>query len=550
MASGNDGLYPVSNTTAETRAADIVFVHGLGGSSHDTWRYGEEDSNSHFFWPEELGNDLTDCGVWTLGYPAGFARLGKPGMIIEKRAGNLSQKLANAGLGSRPIIFVCHSMGGLVVKSLVADSAANADEDRKQIASMVRGIVFCATPHRGSSFADAASVLGQVLLGTQAHVDEMRANAEPLDLLHDRFVEWQRNARVPVDSYAENIGLFRQTLMGRPLPLGLVVPRASANTGIAGHSIKDVDADHLTLVKPPNRQHDVYAGVLRFIRKLVPLVPGPPNIVANIEHAEETSPLRLLFSKAPRFPSIQFSILNESSNPVQIVSIRAIIASKAKDNHTGVEYATGIRTQLKIDINSANEGQEVELLDERVISLKVGEIEAFSLTTAMSNTTALIDLDIDYVEVGAREVKSFSPDQLILAHSPVDELNAPGCFELINRCSGIDIMCDKEPLHPWKGMAYSDCRQWQYALVRGAGCFLIGDVNRRWPALKSLLARKPFAGPTSASVAEVALRRKMPIPIIETLRNMISDAAHAGRLGISDDEAYSVTVAAALRKLT
>jgi hypothetical protein len=378
----------------------------------------------------------------------------------------------------------------------------------------------------------------------------MRANAEPLDLLHDRFVEWHRKAQIPIDSYAENIGLFRQRLIGRPIPLGLVVPRASANTGIAGHSVKDVDADHLTLVKPSNRENDVYAGAIRFIRNIVPLVSGPPSTVESAQEVQGLSSLRLLFARTSIFPSLRFSIINEANNPVQIVSIRSVIASKAKDNHTPFEYYTGIRTMLKVDINKTTEGEDVDLLGERVISLDPGEIEAFTLAIEMSNMVSLLDIDIDYVEVGVKELKTFSPDQLILAHSPVDELRAPGCFELVDRRSGIDILCEREILRPWKSMAYSDCQVWKYALARGAGCFLIGDVSRSWPALKTVLAQKRVAGPMWASVAEVALRRKMPAPVLEALRDLISDPSLVSGLGISDDEAYSVTIGSALRILT
>jgi hypothetical protein len=380
----------------------------------------------------------------------------------------------------------------------------------------------------------------------------MRANAEPLDLLHERFVEWHRKTQIPIDSYAENIGLYRQTRIGRPVPLGLVVPRASANTGIAGHSVKDVDADHLTLVKPPNRNNDVYAGVLRFIRKVVPPGSGATSPVESIQEqeAEEASPLRLLFSKNSTFPSLRFSIINEGNNPAQIVAIRLIVASKAKDNHTGIEYFTGIRTALKVDVNRALEGGKIELLDERFIFLQPREIEALSLTIELSNVIALIDIDIAYLEAGAREVKTFSPDQVILAHSPVDKFGAPGCFELIDRRVGIDVLCDRKHFYPWKGMAYSDCQNWRYAMTWGSGCFLIGDVSSRWTALKPLLGHKHVAGPIWASVAEVASRRKMPLPILGALRDLISDKDQVARLGMSDDEAYGVIVASALRKLT
>lgn len=280
-----EGLHRIANATHPDRRADIVFVHGLGGGSHSTWRHGKLEKPGHFFWPEALGEDLPDCGIWTVGYPAGITKLGKPGMIVAMRAGNLAQKLADAGFGARPLFFVTHSMGGLVVKSLVVGSQTLPDPDRKRLVGTIRGIVFCATPHRGSAFADAAGVLCTLLGGRQSHVKEMRANAQPLDILHDEFVEWHRNHPIPVLSYAENIGLFKTRWYWRPLPLGLVVPRASANPGIAGHTVRDVDDDHLTLVKPPNREHDVYAGVLRFIRNT--LGENPPK---NPNGSEDVPP--------------------------------------------------------------------------------------------------------------------------------------------------------------------------------------------------------------------------------------------------------------------
>lgn len=279
MQPNAEGLYEIANTDNTNRVADVVFVHGLGGSSHGTWCCGDFGAPSSFFWPEELGKDLPNCGIWSVGYPAGISQLGAPGMIIEKRAGNLSQKLANAGIGDRPIFFVCHSMGGLVVKSLVVGSQTLPDPDRKKIGAKTAGIVFCATPHRGSQLADAAGILCEVIGGSQDHVEEMRANAEPLDILHDEFVEWQSRAHAKIESYAENFGIGRRTWLGRVVRLPLVVPRASANPGIAGHSVRDVDEDHLSIVKPSGRGHDVFAGVLRFIKEVLadPREPTAPQ---------------------------------------------------------------------------------------------------------------------------------------------------------------------------------------------------------------------------------------------------------------------------------
>lgn len=40
---------------------------------------------------------------------------------IEERSREISQQLSNTGLGKRPIIWVTHSMGGLIVKKMLAE---------------------------------------------------------------------------------------------------------------------------------------------------------------------------------------------------------------------------------------------------------------------------------------------------------------------------------------------------------------------------------------------------------------------------------------------
>jgi pimeloyl-ACP methyl ester carboxylesterase len=87
---------------------DVVFLHGLGGDARRTWDAGEA------FWPGWLGEDVLGIAVWSVGYaasPSGW--LGRA-MPIQDRAVNVLARLRNEGIGDRPLIFVTHSMGGLL----------------------------------------------------------------------------------------------------------------------------------------------------------------------------------------------------------------------------------------------------------------------------------------------------------------------------------------------------------------------------------------------------------------------------------------------------
>ncbi|MBB5032752.1 esterase/lipase family protein [Prosthecobacter vanneervenii] len=275
MKLDSDGVHQIANTDRGDRVADIIFVHGLGGKSHSTWRTGKPGARDHFFWPEELAKAMPQCGVWSVGYSAGFTELGRPGMIIEKRALNLVQQLSLKGIGTRPSIFITHSMGGLLIKSLIVASAWAGDNYHKQLVKSIRGIIFCGTPHRGSALASVADYLGV----TQKHVKQMRGNTDELDLVHDRFISWYRENPIAIESYAEAHALYRQTFFGRLFPRLLVVPRTSANPNIG--NIHDVDADHLTLVKP-SLGSIVYEGTLRFINEIISAI--PKSEIAPLSH--------------------------------------------------------------------------------------------------------------------------------------------------------------------------------------------------------------------------------------------------------------------------
>ncbi|KAL2131706.1 hypothetical protein VTI74DRAFT_4725 [Chaetomium olivicolor] len=118
--SNPQGLTLVHDSKAST--ADLIFVHGLGGSSWNTWCW---DHNPELFWPAWLKHEkgASHFRVFTFGYDANFRGPDRKLGILDF-ARSLLVRMSGYGhasseerpIGERPIIFVAHSMGGLVVK--------------------------------------------------------------------------------------------------------------------------------------------------------------------------------------------------------------------------------------------------------------------------------------------------------------------------------------------------------------------------------------------------------------------------------------------------
>jgi hypothetical protein len=109
-------LVAISTTAGQTRSADVIFIHGLAGDPIATWQH---VGNPDDFWPKWLAEDLPAVGVWSYGYSAPVSRFSGAPMALVDRAINAIAYLESAGIGDVPIIFVAHSVGGLLVKQII-----------------------------------------------------------------------------------------------------------------------------------------------------------------------------------------------------------------------------------------------------------------------------------------------------------------------------------------------------------------------------------------------------------------------------------------------
>jgi tetratricopeptide (TPR) repeat protein len=240
----------------------VIFVHGLGGHVYSTWRRAADDNT---FWPIWLAEDVAGLAVYSLAYEAPASNWLGTSMPLQDRAVNIFEVLlTEPGLRTGPIVFVCHSLGGLIIKKILLNLQQQAARraEAADLLDRIIEIVFVATPHTGSAqatwldrlrFLAWPSSVARTLVANDANLRDI--NAAYRGLADDRRSTLRHR-------------IFYET---QGTPAGVIVDEASADPGLPGDPPVPIDADHLSIVKPRDRTSLLYARVRQFV-ELVPAV--------------------------------------------------------------------------------------------------------------------------------------------------------------------------------------------------------------------------------------------------------------------------------------
>lgn len=83
------------------------------------------------------------------------------GVFAEQLLFSLMAKRRSHSERERPVIFICHSLGGLVFKQAVV--RAHERDCFGKLLQMIHGVAFFGTPHRGSSLAEWGTHFADIL---------------------------------------------------------------------------------------------------------------------------------------------------------------------------------------------------------------------------------------------------------------------------------------------------------------------------------------------------------------------------------------------------
>src|SRR5262245_55781155 len=231
---------------------NVVFVHGLGGHAYRTWGWSTEGGT---FWPEWLARDIPGLATWTLAYDAPPTNWLGTAMPIQDRAKNVLECLLGCrALRGAPLVFVCHSLGGLVVKQVMraADGRRAYSPEVQAFLNSVKGVVFIATPHTGSMQATLLDKLRLIAWPSASTLDLVRNNANLRDLNI-----WYRNWSGAIH---HKVFLEKQGTTA-----GVIVTDDSSDPGLLHVDPVGIDADHLGICKPADANALLYIRTRDFI---------------------------------------------------------------------------------------------------------------------------------------------------------------------------------------------------------------------------------------------------------------------------------------------
>ncbi|KAG8526675.1 uncharacterized protein KY384_008104 [Bacidia gigantensis] len=266
---------------ARDHSVDIVFVHGILGHPKDTWTCSPKDSkaisepndsdendpdldhppskrrriepaiqSNEVFWPRDLLPEaLPQARVMTWGYDVSLKNMLSPKSkdSVFHHAGVLLSDLAlrrsSDSAKRRPLIFIAHSLGGVVVKDALSRSRNEAtwiDE----ILPTTLGVMFLGTPHHGSKAAGLGKIAMNLIRTFYWNANDkilsaITENSETLDRITRSFGQILGDGKVKVHSFQEELKTHGY----------MIVQEQASSIGYLGETKGYIHANHKEIAK-------------------------------------------------------------------------------------------------------------------------------------------------------------------------------------------------------------------------------------------------------------------------------------------------------------
>ncbi len=208
----------------------IVFVHGVTGNSTSTWT----NERTGAYWPSLIKDDkdFSQANIYVVQYPS--PAIGKS-LSVNELSENMRLRFeANKLLKHTEIIFLSHSMGGLVTRDFLQKYRNYADK--------VNFSYFFATPSAGSDYAVLANLISNnpqienlYPLKSDSYLGNLERNWQAADLDIESYCAYER-----LDTY------------------GLTIVDQKSASHLCTKPLDPILTNHIDIVKPADHNSDIY----------------------------------------------------------------------------------------------------------------------------------------------------------------------------------------------------------------------------------------------------------------------------------------------------
>ncbi|CAG7845892.1 COMPASS-like H3K4 histone methylase component WDR5B {ECO:0000303/PubMed:19567704} Short=AtWDR5B {ECO:0000303/PubMed:19567704} [Serendipita indica DSM 11827] len=281
---------------------DVVAIHGLDGHREGTWT-----TDSGVLWLRRfLPVSLPNARVLTYGYDADTQNeTCVSTQNIHGHAQKLAQSLSRMrkGFSRRPIIFVAHDLGGIILKKTLVichNQRLNSEGDLRDILVSTHGILFFGTPHFGVDANFLARLRRSIswrMKTTEVITKDLETHSPELEIIQSLYVEASERIRSVFfcEDYATSSNKRRPRLN---------VPSHSASIpGDRNATTIVLSCDHQNLVRFPDPTSESYQTVLYYLDDWCKSAPDSIKDNWSIEDNLRSS------ARGKHHPSVDASIL-------------------------------------------------------------------------------------------------------------------------------------------------------------------------------------------------------------------------------------------------
>jgi Alpha/beta hydrolase family len=240
--------------------AAVAFVHGVLSSGETCW----QNANGTY-WPTLLEDESTvkKVGIYVFTYRTNiFSGTYRLGDVVDALKEHMR---VDRVFDCRTLVFVAHSLGGLVVRKLLVERVTDFSDKH-----ILVGLFLVASPSLGSRYANMLQPLARFLGHSQADALRFSHNNAWLMDLDKEFANLKEAKTIRLvgkelveDTYIALPGLIRTHV---------VEPFSGAK--YFGESLKVPGSDHFSIAKPDSSQAIQHQLLLRFIAEMSALEEG------------------------------------------------------------------------------------------------------------------------------------------------------------------------------------------------------------------------------------------------------------------------------------